>query len=109
MRNSLIRHGVSLRDYLEKIIDLKFEANEQQIKEAKRLMEKTMDGFPEQFLKTGDFGPVKAELRAISKVMDQMEGKASQKSMIVALTIAIISLLLAGFVAVAGLARHFAL
>lgn len=72
---------VSLQEYLEKIIDLRFGAMESQIAEARRLMEKTMDGFPEQFLKIGAFEPVKAEIKALVKNIDQMEGKASAKSL----------------------------
>jgi hypothetical protein len=112
-RFSKYRDGVSLQEYLEKIFNLKFEAADKALVEARRIMEDRMAGFPQVFLQKGEVEAelklLKAELKQLSKANDQMEGKASQRSMIITLTIAVISLLITGFVAVAGVMRHFKL
>ena len=88
---------VPLKEYLEKIIELRFEAIDAQTAEAKRLMENTMAGFPEQFLKIGSFEPVKAELKAITKILDQMDGKASQASANMAIAISVTAFIMGLF------------
>jgi len=46
--------GVTLREYLEKIVELKIDAMIEASKEARRLMEVTMAGFPAEYAKKGE-------------------------------------------------------
>jgi hypothetical protein len=53
-RFSKYRDGVSLQEHLEKMINLRFDAVDKGIVEARRVMEARMDGFPNEFVRKGD-------------------------------------------------------
>ena len=53
-RFSKYRDGVSLQEYLEKVIKLKIESLDKGIIEARRVMENLMLGFPQEYAKKSD-------------------------------------------------------
>ena len=60
--------GVSLRDYLERIIELKFIANDKELVEARRQMELKMSGFPTEYAK-------KLELEQTAGLVKELKDK----------------------------------
>jgi hypothetical protein len=66
-----------------------------------------MDGFPDQFVKKGDVDTkivaIELEIKNLVHAKSVMEGKASQRSMIITLIIAIVGLV----ISLGGLLRHF--
>jgi hypothetical protein len=103
-RFSKYRDGVSLQEHLEKIINLRFDAIEKAIKEARRVMEHRMEGFPQQFVQRGETDTALTELKLkvdqLMEVKNQMVGKASNNFVVVSIVISL---------AVLGLTmlRHF--
>jgi len=98
---------VSLKEHLEKLFDVRLKAQKDLIEQAKLNMEQRMEGFPAQFVQKGDvessLALLSAEVKTLTHAKDQLEGKASQRSVIVALFISALSLL----IALGGLLRHF--
>lgn len=106
-RTKRFRPIVPLQEYLEKIIELRFNHVDSQTLEAKRLMENTMSGFPELFVKKGDTSRLEMKVDDLISFKSQMEGKASQRSLVITLVISLVSLLIAGVVGIAALLRSF--
>jgi hypothetical protein len=56
---------VSLQEHLEKMATLRFAAMDKEIAEARRIMEKRMEGFPSEFAKRGDMIITAATLKEL--------------------------------------------
>jgi hypothetical protein len=67
-RNFTRAEGVSLKEHLERIIDLKFDSIEKETNEARRLMEKNMAGFPAEYAK-------KLELEQTAGLVKELKDK----------------------------------
>lgn len=96
-RRSINYHAamVTLREHIE----TRLEAMDKALDLARELMEARMAGFPAQFVQKGDTDVALAQLAADLKVLNEaksrMEGKASQNSMILAVSLSAVSFFLA--------------
>jgi len=92
---------VGLREYLEKYYEARITGIEEAIREAKRLMEARMDGFPAEFARRGDLENlsrmVETLLKNQARVEGETRGKASQQSAMILLAVAITSFVLSLF------------
>lgn len=94
--------SVSLREYF----DTRLQYMDREIREANRLMEARLDGFPAQFMKKGEseyssaIGAINGKIETLFEFKNRSEGMATQKEMDIVKWISILSLIigLAGMV-----------
>jgi hypothetical protein len=68
--------GVTLKEHLEKLIDLRFAAMDREINEARRIMETRMKGFPSEFAQKGDMVTTASTLKELKdKDLEELKVK----------------------------------
>lgn len=69
-RHTPLYRGVSDREYFETIINLRFEALDSSIAEARRIMEARMQGFPSEFAQKSDMALTAASLADLKRMFE---------------------------------------